>query len=135
MRNRAQYAFGTCGNAVRSCTAVLVVRYGAFLIDPVSSAGYSPLGSSPGTRGDDRQEKWELKLNSPATAGILSTAGGLVFSAADEGNSFALDARTGRTLWEFQTGSSVHANPISFLVGGHQCIAIAADRVLYVFSL
>ena len=81
------------------------------------------------------RKKWELRLNSPATAGILSTAGGLVFSGADEGNFFALDATTGRTLWEFQTGSSVHANPISFLIDGHQCIAVAADRVLYVFSL
>lgn len=81
------------------------------------------------------KKKWEFRLNSPATAGILSTAGGLVFSGADEGNFFALDAATGKPLWEFQTGSSVHANPISFLLDGHQCIAIAADRVLYVFSL
>jgi alcohol dehydrogenase (cytochrome c) len=80
-------------------------------------------------------KKWEFRLNSPATAGILSTAGGLVFSGADEGNFFALDAATGEPLWEFQTGSSVHANPISFLLDGHQCIAIAVDRVLYVFSL
>jgi alcohol dehydrogenase (cytochrome c) len=80
-------------------------------------------------------KKWEFRLNSPATAGILSTAGGLVFSGADEGNFFALDAATGKPLWEFQTGSSVHANPISFMLEGHQCIAIAVDRVLYVFSL
>ena len=81
------------------------------------------------------RRKWEFRLNSPATAGILSTAGGLVFSGADEGNFFALEATTGKPLWEFQTGSSVHANPVSFLLDGHQCIAIAADRVLYVFSL
>jgi len=75
------------------------------------------------------------RTNAPATAGILSTAGGLVFSGADEGNFFALDASTGKALWEFQTGSSIHANPISFLIDGHQCVAIAADRVLYIFSL
>lgn len=70
-----------------------------------------------------------------ATAGILSPAGGLVFSGEDEGSFFALDATTGEPLWQFQTGSSVHANPISFNLDGHQCVAIAADHVLYVFSL
>jgi len=42
-------------------------------------------------------------------------------------------ALTGKPLWEFETGSSVHANPISFPLDWHQFIAIA-DRVLYVFS-
>ena len=69
------------------------------------------------------------------TAGILSTAGGLVFSGSDEGNFFALDAASGAPLWEFQTGGSIGANPISFTLDGHQCVAIAADRVLYVFGL
>ncbi len=55
--------------------------------------------------------RWEFKLHTPATAGILSTAGGLVFSGSDEGNFFALDSATGKPLWEFQTGGSVGANP------------------------
>jgi alcohol dehydrogenase (cytochrome c) len=94
--------------------------------------GWGAIRALEATTGNKR---WEFRLNSPATAGILSTAGGLVFSGADEGNFFALDAATGKPLWEFQTGSSVHANPISFMLEGHQCIAIAADRVLYVFGL
>jgi alcohol dehydrogenase (cytochrome c) len=79
--------------------------------------------------------KWEFKLFSPPWAGVLSTAGGLVFSGSDEGNFYALDAETGKPLWDFQTGGAISANPISFTIDGHQCIAIAADRVLYVFSL
>jgi alcohol dehydrogenase (cytochrome c) len=80
-------------------------------------------------------KKWEFKLHTPASAGILSTAGGLVFSGSDEGNFFALDAASGAPLWEFQTGGSIGANPIAFTLDGHQCVAIAADRVLYVFGL
>ncbi len=80
-------------------------------------------------------KKWEFRLHRPATAGILSTAGGLVFSGADDGNFFALDAATGKPLWDFQTGGGIGANPISFTLDGHQCVAIAADRVLYVFGL
>lgn len=78
--------------------------------------------------------KWEFRLHSPPWAGVLSTAGGLVFSGSDEGEFYALDAKTGEPLWYFQTGGPIAANPISFSVDGHQRIAIAADRVLYVFG-
>jgi alcohol dehydrogenase (cytochrome c) len=79
--------------------------------------------------------RWEFKLFSPPWAGVLSTAGGLVFGGSDEGNFYALDARSGKPLWDFQTGGAIDANPNSFLIDGHQCISIAADRVLYVFGL
>jgi alcohol dehydrogenase (cytochrome c) len=79
--------------------------------------------------------EWEFKLHSPPWAGVLSTAGGLVFSGSDEGNFYALDARSGKPLWDFQTGGPIAANPISFTVDGRQRIAISADRVLYVFGL
>jgi alcohol dehydrogenase (cytochrome c) len=79
--------------------------------------------------------RWEFKLHSPPWAGVLSTAGDLVFSGSDEGNFYALDARTGKSLWDFQTGGAIQANPIAFTVDGQQRIAISADRVLYVFGL
>jgi len=79
--------------------------------------------------------RWEFKLHSPAGASVLSTAGGLVFSGTDEGNFYALDARTGKPLWDFQTGGSISSNPISFTMDGRQYVAITADRVLYVFGL
>jgi alcohol dehydrogenase (cytochrome c) len=79
--------------------------------------------------------RWEFKLHSPPWAGVLSTAGGLVFSGSDEGNFYALDARTGKPLWNFQTGGNIGANPISFNVDGHQRVAISSNQVLYVFGL
>jgi alcohol dehydrogenase (cytochrome c) len=79
--------------------------------------------------------RWEFRLFSPPWSGVLSTAGGLVFSGSNEGNFYALDAQSGKPLWDFQTGGSIIANPVSFTIDGHECIAIAADRVLYVFSL
>lgn len=79
--------------------------------------------------------RWEFKLHSPPWAGVLSTAGGLVFSGSDEGNFYGLDARTGKPLWDFQTGGAIRANPIAFAVDGHQRIAISSDHVLYVFGL
>ena len=66
---------------------------------------------------------------------MLSTAGGLVFSGATEGNAFALDARTGKPLWEFQGGGAIGSYAISFTIDGHQMVSTTADRVLYVFGL
>jgi alcohol dehydrogenase (cytochrome c) len=42
---------------------------------------------------------WDFALPSPTWAGVLSTAGGLVFSGSNEGNFFALDA--GHALFVF----------------------------------
>ncbi len=51
--------------------------------------------------------RWEFELQSPPWAGVLATAGGLVFGGSNEGNFFALDAMSGDALWEFQTGGPI----------------------------
>lgn len=79
--------------------------------------------------------RWEYKLKSPAWSGTMSTAGGVVFSGTNEGQIFGLDAANGKLLWEFQAGGSVASNPMGFAVNGQQRVAMAADRVLYVFGL
>jgi alcohol dehydrogenase (cytochrome c) len=79
--------------------------------------------------------RWEFPLHTAPWAGVMATAGGLVFSGTDEGNFFALNANTGKALWDFQTGGQITANPISFTIDGKQHVAIAANRVLYVFGL
>jgi glucose dehydrogenase len=66
---------------------------------------------------------------------VLSTAGGLVFSADAEGNFIAFDARSGKPLWHFQTGSGAIAAPMSYAVDGKQYIAIATGSSLYTFTL
>jgi alcohol dehydrogenase (cytochrome c) len=97
--------------------------------------GGAPTGAIRALEAATGQMRWEFKMHTAPWAGVLSTAGGLVFSGSDEGNFFALDAKTGKPLWDFQTGGRIAANPISFNVDGKQCVAIAAGRVLYVFSL
>ena len=79
--------------------------------------------------------KWEWKHPSPTWAGVLSTAGGLVFTGDAEGNVIALDATTGKALWHFQCGSSVYSSPMSFAVDGKQYVAVAAGSALFTFGL
>ena len=80
-------------------------------------------------------KQWEFPLKSPPWAGVMATAGGLVFGGSNEGNFFALDAKSGKPLWDFQTGSDIAANPISFLIDGKQHVAIPSGSVLLVFGL
>jgi alcohol dehydrogenase (cytochrome c) len=79
--------------------------------------------------------KWEFRLHTPAWAGVMATAGGVVFGGSNEGNFFALDASSGKALWDFQVGGPIVANPISFLIDGKQHVAIAAARATLVFGL
>jgi alcohol dehydrogenase (cytochrome c) len=65
----------------------------------------------------------------------MATAGDLVFSGSNEGNFFALDAATGKPLWQFQTGGQIRSGPISFLAGDKQHVAVAAGHAIFVFAL
>jgi alcohol dehydrogenase (cytochrome c) len=65
----------------------------------------------------------------------MGTAGGLVFGGSEEGNFYALDAMTGKPLWDFETGGRMASNPISFLIDGKQRVAIAAGHAIFVFGL
>lgn len=81
----------------------------------------------------------EVKLKfqhvSPPWSGVLSTAGGLVFSGDTEGNFIAFDAASLKPLWHFQMGGAVYAPPIAFAVDGKEYVAIAAGSALYAFGL
>jgi alcohol dehydrogenase (cytochrome c) len=79
--------------------------------------------------------KWEFRLKSPLRAGLMSTAGGLVFGGDNEGNLFALDSDTGEALWSLQTGGQSRTNPMSYAVDGNQFVAIATGSSLFVLGL
>lgn len=78
---------------------------------------------------------WEWRHNSPAWAGVLTTAGGLVFTGDAEGNFIALDAKSGKALWHFQCGASVMAGPMTYAVDGKQFVAVTAGSTVFAFGL
>ena len=84
---------------------------------------------------DSGKIKWEWKHPSPTWSGVLSTAGGLVFTGDAEGNFIALDAASGKALWHFQAGGSVYSGPMTFAVEGKQYVAVAAGSTLFTFGL
>jgi len=72
---------------------------------------------------------WQSRLPKPLIAGLLATAGGLVFTGSSDKHVVAFDARTGQQLWSYATDAGVNAPPITYEVDGVQYIAIAATGI------
>lgn len=68
-------------------------------------------------------------------SGVLSTAGGLLFYGESGGTFAAADAKTGKTLWHFNTGQVWKASPMTYTINGKQYVAIAAGGNILSFTL
>jgi alcohol dehydrogenase (cytochrome c) len=77
-------------------------------------------------------------------SGTLATAGGLLFHWQPDGLFLALDAKTGDTLWQFQTGfttgSTFGAGPAggpasTYQIDGQQYVAVMAGRSVWAFRV
>ena len=68
-----------------------------------------------------------------SAAGTMSTASGLVFFGDTAETFEAVDAKTGRPLWHFNTGQFLHASPMTYAVNGKQYVAIAAGSDVFSF--
>ena len=91
----------------------------------------------------DWQVEWD-NTKGQCRSGAVPTAGGLVFAASQgdgqRGNVgllpvgaapwggilYALDARTGKTLWSWQAPDYIQGPPITYSVNGKQYVAIYA---------
>jgi len=70
--------------------------------------------------------KWELPFKSPNIAGVLATAGGLVFTGMLTGEFIAVDADTGKIVWQFQTPSGIVGQPITWEKDGKQYVTVTS---------
>ena len=82
---------------------------------------------------------WEMPQIGPAegkrNAGVLATAGGLLFYGDPNGDFVALDERDGKPLWHFPTGGENKSSPITYLIDGKQFIAVAIGPNIICFGL
>src|SRR5690606_14120484 len=69
---------------------------------------------------------WSIKdMRFPLYSGVLSTGGDVVFYGTMDGWFRAVDARSGKELWEFRTGSGIIGNPMTFVTpDGRQYVAV-----------
>ncbi|MBZ5579045.1 MAG: PQQ-binding-like beta-propeller repeat protein [Acidobacteriia bacterium] len=81
---------------------------------------------------------WDLPQGitaATASAGLLSTASGLVFFGENSGAFMAADAATGQPLWEFPTNQVWKASPMTYEFDHKQYVAIAAGQSIVAFGL
>jgi alcohol dehydrogenase (cytochrome c) len=80
---------------------------------------------------------WEYPMTGAGRmwTGVVSTAGGVVFSGDDDGHLLALEASTGKHLWHFNMGEILAASPITYEVDGQQYVAIASASAVFSFGL
>jgi len=81
---------------------------------------------------------WEIPQIGPVEhnySGVLATSTGLIFYGESGGAFAAVDAKNGKTLWHFGTGSIFKASPITYMAAGRQYVAIAAGANIIAFAL
>jgi PQQ-dependent dehydrogenase (methanol/ethanol family) len=81
---------------------------------------------------------WEIPQVGPPESnysGVLSTAGGLVFYGETGGGFAAVEAKSGRTVWHFETNQAWKASPTTYMVKGRQYVAIASGGNILSFAL
>jgi acido-empty-quinoprotein group A len=79
---------------------------------------------------------WNHELGHGSTiAGILTTAGHLLFTADNSGNLLALDPATGKTLWHLNAGAQLVASPMTYQLDGRQYLIVPVQDNVYAFAL
>jgi alcohol dehydrogenase (cytochrome c) len=98
--------------------------------------GSEPYGALRAIDPSTGERKWEFKYLGPSTAGLLTTASGLVFSGDADGYLLALDSRTGKLLWRYQMGATLHGtSPITYMLDGRQHVLVPAGTTLTAWAL
>src|ERR1700687_4787903 len=86
---------------------------------------------------DSNRPAWRYAQTGPghSAGGVITTASGLVFFGDDAQSFEAVDAKTGQSLWHFNTGQTFHASPMTYAVNRKQFVAVAAGSDIFSFTL
>lgn len=67
---------------------------------------------------------WTVEYPLPGLGGVLVTGGNLVFNGDSRGYVHAYDAKDGKELWKFNTGSGIRAGITSYAIDGKQYVLV-----------
>jgi PQQ-dependent dehydrogenase (methanol/ethanol family) len=68
-------------------------------------------------------------------AGVLGTAGGVLFYGDGDGDFLAVDERNGKTLWRLPLNATMKTSPMTYEVDGEQFVTLAAGSNIMTFAL
>jgi glucose dehydrogenase len=76
-----------------------------------------------------QKKAWSIEEENMWASGAMSTAGGLVFYGNINGIFKAVDATTGKVLWQFRVGTGITQSAVTYSIDGKQYIAVVAGRL------
>jgi alcohol dehydrogenase (cytochrome c) len=79
--------------------------------------------------------RWSHRWEGNIRAGVLSTAGNLVFTGGSSSDLVGLDATSGDALWQARLNSSVSNGPITYQLDGRQFVIVGAGDTLWAFVM
>ena len=92
---------------------------------PLPRAADEPLGHMEAIDPLTAQKKWRTPLmDFQIWSAMLATGGGLLFTGKETGEFIAVDADTGKVIWQFQTGSGINAMPVTYTHQGRQYVTV-----------
>src|SRR5262249_34418466 len=93
--------------------------------DPENRPPDLPVGHVDAVDPTAAQSRWRMPLHDfPHWGAMLATGGGLLFTGKLTGEFLAIDADTGKLLWQFKTGSGINAQPITWTLNGKQYVTV-----------
>jgi len=101
---------------------------------------YSALRAIDPTTGEIQWEHrfrgYPSNITLDLSGGATSTASGIVFSGDFEGHLNAFEAKTGKLLWQFQTGAPIWgAPPVTYMLDGRQWVVVPSGVTITAFAL
>ncbi|MEP6915579.1 MAG: acido-empty-quinoprotein group A [Acidobacteriota bacterium] len=79
--------------------------------------------------------RWSHKWEGGSRAGLLSTAGNLLFTGGASNDLIALNATTGDALWHASLNAGPSNPPITYELDGTQYVIVAASDTLWAFVM
>ena len=73
--------------------------------------------------------RWQYRDANPMMAGVVATAGGVLFTSNLDGEALALDQATGAKLWSFRMGGKGRGQPVVYQLDGRTYVAIPSGAL------
>jgi len=91
---------------------------------PLPRAADQPIGHIEAIDPLTAEKKWRVPLTDFQIWSAMLASGELLFTGKETGEFIALDAATGKQLWQFQTGSGINAMPVTYTYKGKQYVTV-----------
>ncbi len=79
--------------------------------------------------------KWRYHDPRPMMSGVVTTAGGVLFTSNQEGEALAIDQTTGEKLWSFRMGGGGRGQPIAYEIDGKPYVAVPSGGWISIDTL